>query len=262
MPIILPMIIKIYALYAYIRLYFHIWCGTINDSIGRKTNIEKIYAYASELGKLSHFYILILLFPSTFCWYFWYFISETYTFSGLKLHLHTYVQSMQFPVISMVWRYTCIYKRQFTDKTLTFRQSMDLRASGASELGKFSHFYILILLFPSTFCWYFRYFVGTNDMLVGLHVPTDFRFPNVPTKLRKSIIGGGGGGNCPPAPPLATLMYHPSLESGRGEDVYPTLRDLRHWVIKWKSSFISSCWIPLWIRPKWYGAYNVCWFFC
>ena len=28
------------------------------------------------------------------------------------------------------------------------------------------------------------YFVGTNDMLVGLHVPT---------KLRKSIGGGGGG---------------------------------------------------------------------
>ena len=54
----------------HIGLYFHIWCGTINDSIGQKTNIEKIYAYASELGKISHFYILKLLFPSTFCWYF------------------------------------------------------------------------------------------------------------------------------------------------------------------------------------------------
>ena len=50
--------------------------------------------------------------------------------------------------------------------------SMYMRASGASELRKFSHFYILKLLFLSIFCWYFRYFVGTNDMLVGLHVPT------------------------------------------------------------------------------------------
>ena len=60
---------------------------------------------------------------------------------------------------------------------------MYMRASGASELRKFSHFYILKLLFLSIFCWYFRYFVGTNDMIVGLHVPT---------KLRKSMGGGGG----------------------------------------------------------------------
>ena len=33
--------------------------------------------------------------------------------------------------------------------------------------------------------WYFRYFVGTNDILVGSHVPT---------KLRKKSIAGGGGG--------------------------------------------------------------------
>ena len=37
----------------------------------------------------------------------------------------------------------------------------------------------------SIFRWYFRNFVGTNDILAGSHVPT---------KLRKSIIGGGGGG--------------------------------------------------------------------
>ena len=36
----------------------------------------------------------------------------------------------------------------------------------------------------------------TNDMLVGL---------NVPTKLRKSIMGGGAIAHCPP-PFLATLM--------------------------------------------------------
>ena len=43
------------------------------------------------------------------------------------------------------------------------------------ELRKFSHFHILKLLFLLIFCWYFRYFVGTNDMLVGSHVPTNFQ---------------------------------------------------------------------------------------
>ena len=53
---------------------------------------------------------------------------------------------------------------------------MSMRASGACELRKKkSHFHTLNLLFLSIFCWYFRYFVGTNDMLVGLHVPTNFR---------------------------------------------------------------------------------------
>ena len=37
------------------------------------------------------------------------------------------------------------------------------------------HFDIQKLLFLSIFCWYFRNFVGTNDILVGLHVPTDFQ---------------------------------------------------------------------------------------
>ena len=81
----------------------------------------------------------------------------------------------------MVWRYyiqTKVY-RQNTDFE---KKSMYMRVSGASEIRRFSNFYILKLLFLSIFCWYFRYFVGTNDMLVGLYVPT---------KLRKSIGGGG-----------------------------------------------------------------------
>ena len=150
---------------------------------------------------------------------------------------------------------------------------MCMRASGASELRKFWYFYIPTLLFLSIFCRYSRYSVGTNDMLVGLHVPTNFliyrqtltlskcvyatersesslenfgiftflicyffqyfvgtsdtlsvqmtclsahmyrqiskctdKFPSVPTKIRKSIIGGAAA---PPAPPLATLMPPP-----------------------------------------------------
>ena len=68
----------------------------------------------------------------------------------------------------------------------------------ASELRKFWHFYILKLLFLSIFCRYMRYFVGTNDMLVG--IGGDPRGT------------GGGGGTCtpsnfsggivPPPPPL------------------------------------------------------------
>ena len=73
----------------------------------QNTNIEKIYEYASErraseLGKCLHFHILKLLFPSIFCWYFWYFISETYIFSGLKLQSAWYIiiSSMQIPVLT------------------------------------------------------------------------------------------------------------------------------------------------------------------
>ena len=55
----------------------------------------------------------------------------------------------------MVWR----YKQQYTDKTLTVRKYMYMRASGASELRKLSRFYIIKLLFLSIFCRYFRYFV-------------------------------------------------------------------------------------------------------
>ena len=151
--------------------------------------LRKIYEYASELRKFSHFHILKLLFPLIFCWYFWYFISETYIFSCLKLHLHAYytINAVSFYYL---W-YGAMYKWQYTDKTLTSWKSMYMWASGASELRTFWHFYILKVLFPSIFCWYFRYFVGTNDMLVGL--PCTDKFPNVPTKLRKSIIGGGGG---------------------------------------------------------------------
>ena len=80
---------------------------------------------------------------------------------------------------------------------------MYMRASGASELRKFSRiFTFLKLLFLSIFCWYFRYSVGTNDMLVGLHVATNFEMYR--QNSEKALLGGGGGGKCPPPP--ATLM--------------------------------------------------------
>ena len=92
---------------------------------------------------------------------------------------------------------------------------MCMRASGASELRKFWHFTLLN-------CYFFQYFVGTSDTLSvqmtclsaymyrQISKCTD-KFSNVPTKLRKSIIGGGGG-SCPPAPPpsgYANACIHP-----------------------------------------------------
>ena len=99
--------------------------------------------------------------------------------SGLKLHLHTHTIN----AVPCYYLYGVVYKRQYTDKTLKLRKSMYMRASGASELRKYSHFYILKLLFLSILCWYFRYFVGTNDMLVDRAYTCTDKFPNVPTKL-------------------------------------------------------------------------------
>ena len=97
---------------------------------------------------------------------------------------------MQIPFIiygTVLW-----YKRQYTDKTRTL---MCMRASGASELGQFWDFYILKLLFLSIFCRYIRYSVGTNDMLVGLNVPTNFQMYR--QKPEKALLGG----QLPPLPP-------------------------------------------------------------
>ena len=107
---------------------------------------------ASELRKCWHFYILKLLFLSIFCRYSRYFVGTNDMLVGLHV-----------PTNFLIYR-----------QTLTLSKCMCMRASGASELRKFWHFYILNLLFLSIFCRYIRYFVGTNDMLVGSHVPTNF----------------------------------------------------------------------------------------
>ena len=62
-----------------------------------------------------------------------------------------------------------------------------MRASEARELRKFWHFYILKLQFLSIFCRYIRYSVGTNDMLVGLHVPTNFQMYRLKSEKALSV---------------------------------------------------------------------------
>ena len=104
-----------------------------------------------------------------------------------------------------------------------------MRASAASELRKFLHFHIQKRLFLSIFCWYIRNFVGTNDVLVGLHVPTDFQIYR--QNSEKALLGGGG--SCPPAPPLATLVPTARHECEVLYDRGPGLAE-RHCLTLWR----------------------------
>ena len=63
------------------------------------------------------------------------------------------IQSMQFPFI---W-YGAINLNIYRENT-NIEKNLYMRTSEASELIKFLLFRILILLFPSIFCWYFSYF--------------------------------------------------------------------------------------------------------
>ena len=63
---------------------------------------------------------------------------------------------------------------------------MNMRASGASELRKFSHFHILKLSFPSIFCRYLIYFVSESYIV----------------KAVADLRGGGGGLGGLTPPPL------------------------------------------------------------
>ena len=108
---------------------------------------------------------------------------KTYIFSGTSFCIHTINAVFLILLSLLVWRYIngSIPTKHLT---LTLRKSMYMRASGASELR------ILKLLFCSIFCWYFRYFFRYKWHACRLTC-TD-KFPNILTKLRKSIMGGGG----------------------------------------------------------------------
>ena len=81
----------------YKRQYRTKHCMTLRKSMNKLCERARSERAA---GNFSRFHILKLLFPSIFCWYFWYFISETHIFSGLKITSSLYIQSMQFPVIT------------------------------------------------------------------------------------------------------------------------------------------------------------------
>ena len=113
------------------------------------------------------------------------YLRNTYIFRSQNNYIFIYIQSMQFPVIT--------YGMALYINDSLYRQNTNIEKIYvyASELRKFSsHFYILKLLFLSIFCWYLRYFVGTNDMLVGLHVATNFEMYR--HNSEKALSGGGG----------------------------------------------------------------------
>ena len=118
-------------------------------------------------------------------------LRNMYIVSCLKI-LVKHIHSMQFPCITYgIWR----YKRQNTDKTLTSRKSIY-----ASELRKYLPFHILKMLFLVIFCWYFKYFVGTNGMHASrLTKSCNDKFPNV-TKNKYEAIAP-----MPPPPPYQFL---------------------------------------------------------
>ena len=150
------------------------------QNIPTNTNIKQMYVYASELRKFWHFYILTLLFLSIFCRYSRYFVGTNDMLVGVHV-----------PTNFLMYQ-----------QTLTLSKCMCMRLSGASELRKFWHFYILNLLFLLIFCRYIRYFVGTNDMLVGSHVPTNFQmYQQISKCTDKNPKKHYWGGSCPPCPP-------------------------------------------------------------
>ena len=122
---------------------------------------------ASELRKFWYFYILKLLFLSLFCWYIRYFVGTNDMLVGLHVSTNLYIASL----------------------SLTLRKSIYSTCERAerASLENFWYFYILKLLFLSLFCWYIRYFVGTNDMLVGLHVPKNLYIASLTLTLRKCM---------------------------------------------------------------------------
>ena len=124
--------------------------------------------------------------------------------------------------------YGTMYKWQYTDKTLTLWKSMYMRASGASELRKFWHFYIIKVLFLSIW-------MGRNNHLqihslkhiLRMHKHDFCGEQSIYTRAilaNKNIcmhdfffvggtwgaprICGGGGGTCPrsPPPPVTTPL--------------------------------------------------------
>ena len=85
-----------------------------------------------------------------------------------KYLLHLQAHSINAVPLGMVWRYmTTIYQQN------TNIEKVYVYASEHSERAWNSH--ISKKVFLSILCWYFLYFVGTNDMFVGLHVPLNFQ---------------------------------------------------------------------------------------
>ena len=125
-------------------------------------------AGASELRNFLHFHILKVLFPSIFCWYFRYFVSETYIFRSPNTIVYTIIWCSSL-LLSVVWG---LCKQQYTDKTLTLNNIYLCERVERASLKNFR-------IFTLYNCYFLQYFVGTSDTLSQEHnIFTFFRSQN------------------------------------------------------------------------------------
>ena len=180
---------------------WHTWC---KNGTNRKRMI------CSLLG--CHMQIFILIYFRTMGLWIW-----------ITFFIRTVYYTINAVSFYYLW-YGTMYKRQYTDKTLTLWKSTYMRASGASELRKIWHFYIIKVLFLSIW-------MGRNNHLqikilkhifknaystifVGSRVFTHARY----WQIKKSVcmifflcVWGapricGGHVPPPPPPPVATPL--------------------------------------------------------
>ena len=183
-------------IYIFSGLNIHLHKYTINAVVWhykwqhdwQNTNIEKnLWVCDAQLRILLPLLILKLRFPSTFC------LRNIYIFRSPIPSAYIY-NKYSFLSLLMAWHYKI-------NDSMPTNTNIEKIYVYASELRKILHFHIQKLLFLSIFCWYmyFSNFVGTNYILVGLHVPTDFQMYR--QNSENALLGGGGQLHPLPPPP-------------------------------------------------------------
>ena len=92
-------------------------------------------------------------------------------------------------LLSLITRVTSVSLYSFFDIPRNYHSRLQLLGHAISNWCQFKLDFIL---------WYF---VGTNVMLVGFHVPTNFQMYRQNSENALLEGGRGGGANCPPPPP-------------------------------------------------------------
>ena len=124
---------------------------------------DKILTLLMRASGASELRIFFSIFTFYNCYFLLYSVGTSDTLS--QKHIYFQVSNYtcrQFPFITYGMT---LHKRYTTDKS-TLWKSMFMRASGASEVENFDILHTKSAIFLPIFCRYFRYFVGTNYMLM------------------------------------------------------------------------------------------------